>query len=430
MAYKFKGGVHPLSYKNLVENKDIEDYLGSHYLYLPLKQHIGEVLEPKIHVGDEVKMGQKIGDSTSLMSVPIHSPVSGKLIKVGLLDGIKTLVIENDFKNTKEFYEPILNYEGFSKEDLITIIRERGIVGLGGATFPTHIKLTSKEDIAINTIIINASECEPYLNNDNLLIQNFSKELLEGSKILKYITGAKKVIIGIENNKPLAIEALRKELLDKSDFSLAILKTKYPQGGEKQLIKAVTGKELPLKKLPSFFGLLVSNVQTIISVYNGVIRGEPLIKKLITVSGKGVKNPKNLMVNIGTPFHEILQFADFDSQITKRLVVGGPMMGFSKDSTEHPVTKATTGLLALTEKELRREEQEPCISCGKCVDVCPMNLVPLFYERNLETNNFEKNIEDNLFACIECGACTYICPSNRPLNEAIRKGKIELQKKK
>lgn len=430
MAYKFKGGVHPLSHKNLVEHKDIEDFPGSHYVYLPLKQHIGEVLESKVGVGDEVRRGQKIGDSTSLMSVPIHSPISGKVIKIGLLEGIKTLVIENNYKNTEELYEPITNYDSFSKEDLIKIVRERGIVGLGGATFPTHIKLTSPEDAGINTIIINASECEPYLNNDNLLIQKFSKELIEGAKILQYITGASKIIIGIENNKPLAIEVLKNSIVGREEFSLEVLKVKYPQGGEKQLIKAVTGKELPLKKLPSFLGLLVSNVQTIISIYNGIIKGQPLINKLITVSGDGVKDPKNLMVDIGTPFHEILQYADFDSQLTKRLVVGGPMMGFSKDSTEHPVTKSTTGLLALTEKELRREYIEPCISCGKCVDVCPMNLVPLFYERNFETNNFDKNIEDSLFACIECGACTYICPSNRPLNEAIRKGKVELQKKK
>ena len=223
---------------------------------------------------------------------------------------------------------------------------------------------------------------------------------------------------------------MKKIISQEKNIEVAILKTKYPQGGEKQLIKAITGIELPAGKLPSFVGIIVSNVQTIKAVYDGIVGGKALTKRLITVSGNGVKEPKNLLVRIGTLFSEILSYSEFEPTKTEKLIVGGPLMGIAKESSGHVVVKGTTGLLALTSKELRRTEQENCISCGKCVDVCPMKLMPLIFERNLITNKLEKNIEYNLGDCIECGACTFICPSNRPLNEAIRIGKVELRNKK
>lgn len=430
MKYTFKGGVHPLTNKIQVENKNIDEFPASKHVYIPLHQNIGQPLEPIVKINDFVKLGQKLGESTSPMSVPVHSSVSGKILKFELLDGIETVTIENDFKDDEFLYSPLVNYKETSREELIKIVRERGIVGLGGAAFPTHIKLNPPPESKITTLIINAAECEPYLNNDNILIEKNPRDIIEGAKILQHIVDAEKIIIGIEENKPLAIESINSAISQEKNISIAVLKTKYPQGGEKQLIKAITGIELPTGKLPSFVGIVVSNVQTIKAVFDGVIKGKALTKRLITVSGGGVKDPKNLLVRIGTLFSEILNYSGFDPAKTERLVVGGPLMGLAQDSTEHVVIKGTTGLLALTSKELRRTEQENCISCGKCVDVCPMKLMPLIFERNFVTNKLEKNIEYNLIDCIECGACTYICPANRPLNEAIRAGKIELRIKK
>lgn len=427
MKHTFRGGIHPLVKKTQVESKNIEEFPVGKYVYIPLKQNIGEALNSIVKIDDIVKIGQKLGESTSPMSVPVHASVSGKVIKFGLLSGIKTVVIENNFKDEEFEYKHITNYEEHSKEELINIIRERGVVGLGGATFPTHIKLNPPSEVKIDTLIINAAECEPYLNNDNRLLQEYSHDIIEGIKILLYITGAANAIIGIEENKPLAIKAIKSVIAQEGNISVSILKTKYPQGGEKHLIKAITGKELPMKKLPSFIGITVTNVGTVKAIYDGIVKGEALTKRVITVSGGGVEEPKNLLVRIGTPFAEILKFCEFDPEKTIRLIVGGPLMGFAQESTEHSVIKGTTGLLALTKKEIRREEQENCISCGKCVDVCPMNLMPVIFERNLFTNKLYKNIEYNLSECIECGACTYICPSNRPLNEAIRTGKIDLR---
>lgn len=430
MKYTFKGGVHPLTNKVQVENKNIDEFPASKHVYIPLHQNIGQPLEAIVKINDFVKLGEKLGESSSPMSVPVHSSVSGKILKFELLDGIETVTIENDFKDDEFLYTPLVNYKESSREELIKIVRERGIVGLGGAAFPTHIKLNPPPESKITTLIINAAECEPYLNNDNILMKENPRDIIEGAKILQYIVGAEKIIVGIEENKPLAIESIKTAITQETNISIAILKTKYPQGGEKQLIKTITGIELPIGKLPSFVGIVVSNVQTIKAVFDGIIKGKALTKRLITVSGGGVKEPKNLLVRVGTLFSEILDYSGFDPSKTERLVVGGPLMGFAQDSTEHVVVKGTTGLLALTSKELRRTEQENCISCSKCVDVCPMKLMPLIFERNFITNKLEKNIEYNLIDCIECGACTYICPANRPLNEAIRAGKIELRNKK
>lgn len=422
---RFKGGIHPKDKKEGVEHLPIENFPDSKYFYIPLLQNIGSELEPLVEKDSYVKMWQKLGDNSKGMSVPIHSPVSGKVIKIGLLNGVKALIIENDFKYEKVSLNPIENFKTESKEKLINHIREMGIVGLGGATFPTHIKYNSS--IPIETLIINACECEPYLNNDNRIMQENPLEIIKGIEIVLFITGAKKAIITIEDNKPKAIEIMKNNIKDYPEIEIKTLKTIYPQGGEKQLIKTVLGKELPSRTLPSSIGVLVSNVQTVAAVYEAIIKGVPLTERIITVTGKGVETPKNLKVKIGTPFADVLKFCDFNNDKTKKLISGGPLMGASQDSNEHPVVKGTTGLLALTEEELRRETNEPCISCGKCIDVCPMKLMPLMFERNLFSENLEKNREYNLLDCIDCGCCTYICPSNRPLNEAIKEGKNYLR---
>jgi len=421
----FKGGIHPNDKKLVVADLPIENFSDSKYFYIPLLQNIGLELEPLVEIGSYVKMGQKIGENAKGMSVPIHSPVSGTIVKIGLLNGIKALVIENDFQYEISPVNPIENFKAESKEKLINHIREMGIVGLGGATFPTYIKYNNSTPL--QTLIVNACECEPYLNNDNIIMQEQPMDIIKGIEIVLFITGAEKAIIAIENNKPKAVEIIKNNVKNYPNIEVKTLKTIYPQGGEKQLIKTLLNKELPSRTLPSSIGVLVSNIQTIKSVYDAVIKGIPLTERIITVSGNGVKNPKNLKVKIGTPFSDILKFCKFDYNKTKKLITGGPLMGISQNSSEHPVVKGTTGLLALTQDELRRESDEPCISCGKCIDVCPMKLMPLVFERNLFSENLEKNREFNLLDCIDCGCCTYICPANRPLNEAIKQGKNYLR---
>jgi len=292
MKYTFKGGVHPLTNKAQVESKNIDEFPASKHVYIPLHQNIGQPLEAIVKINDFVKLGQKLGESSSPMSVPVHSSISGKILKFELLDGIETVTIENDFKDDEFLYTPLVNYKETSREELIKIVRERGIVGLGGAAFPTHIKLNPPPESKITTLIINAAECEPYLNNDNILMKENPRDIIEGAKILQHIVGAEKIIVGIEENKPLAIESIKMAITQEKNISIAILKTKYPQGGEKQLIKAVTGIELPIGKLPSFVGIVVSNVQTIKAVFDGIIKGKALTKRLITISGGGVKDQK------------------------------------------------------------------------------------------------------------------------------------------
>lgn len=425
MKYTFRGGVHPLGNKGQVEDKRTERFCVVKEVSVPMKQSIGAELEPVVRVGESVKAGQKLGESSSLMSVPVHSPISGKVKGIKEITGIKSVIIESDGKDEKFYYKPIEDYKSLSKEELLKVIRERGIVGLGGATFPTHIKLNPPK--GIDTLIINGAECEPYLNNDNRLMQENPQDIIEGIKMAMHIVNAERAMIGIEENKPKAIEAMRKCIGKGSGVGVEVLKTKYPQGGEKQLIKALTKRTVPSQKLPSEVGVVVLNVHTVMSLYNGVVKGMPLTERLITVAGKGIANPRNLWVPIGTSFIEVLNYCGYNKSITEKLVLGGPLMGIAQESEDSVVVKGTTGLLALTEGEIRPEKREECISCAKCIDVCPMKLMPVIFERNYNKGKIEKNMEYNVMDCIECGACTFICPANRPLNKAIRLSKEKIR---
>lgn len=430
--FKFKGGIHPPENKSSTEYLVIENFKNPEIVYIPLLQHIGSVCEPLVKIGDRVLKGQKIADSTGAVSVPIHSSVSGRVIKIDILPftlrgKVNTIVIENDFQDELIILNTLDNYKTKSKNELLDKIRDLGVVGLGGALFPTHIKLNPPKDKEINTLIINASECEPYLNSDNRISIEKTADIIKGIEIAMYILGVHKAFIGVEDNKKEAIESFKKALINKTDIKLAILETKYPQGGEKQLIKAICNKNIPTDKLPMDVGVVVINVTTAYWIFNSIINGYPVIEEVITVSGGAIETPKNYRVLIGTPIKEIIESVGINREKMDKLLTGGPMMGIAQHTESVPIIKGTSGILALTPEETNPYKSKACISCGKCVDACPMGLSPLMYAKFAQFEKWEEFKEYNLLECIECGSCQFVCPSKRPLTEGIRIGKAKLR---
>ena len=429
--FGFRGGVHPPENKIQTENMAVEEVKAPKMLYVALLQHIGAPLDPIVAVGDRVLKGQKIADSQAFMSSPIHSPVSGTVKRIEdhvfpLMGRIKTVIIENDEQETWAELSKIEKWENVDRRTLLTMIREKGIVGIGGASFPTHIKLDPPADAKIDTLLLNGAECEPYLNSDNRLMIENPEKIVNGIKIIKKILGVNRAIVGIEENKPEAIASMRKAV-EGTGIEIAPLKTKYPQGGEKQLIKAVLDRQVPSGKLPSAVGVVVQNTGTAAAIYDGIVNGIPLIEKVVTVSGKGIINPKNVKIAIGTPFSYLLDYCGVNREVVDKLVMGGPMMGMAQFSEEAPVIKGTSGLLALTREETNPYKTRACIGCGKCVEACPMGLEPLMFARLAAFEQWEQLKEYSLMDCIECGSCAYICPANRPLTEAIKIGKSKLR---
>lgn len=429
--FGFRGGVHPPENKIQTENMAVEEVKAPKMLYVALLQHIGAPLDPIVAVGDRVLKGQKIADSQAFMSSPIHSPVSGTVKRIEdhvfpLMGRIKTVIIENDEQETWAELSKIEKWENVDRRTLLTMIREKGIVGIGGASFPTHIKLDPPADAKIDTLLLNGAECEPYLNSDNRLMIENPEKIVNGIKIIKKILGVNGAIVGIEENKPEAITSMRKAV-EGTGIEIAPLKTKYPQGGEKQLIKAVLDRQVPSGKLPSAVGVVVQNTGTAAAIYDGIVNGIPLIEKVVTVSGKGIINPKNVKIAIGTPFSYLLDYCGVNREVVDKLVMGGPMMGMAQFSEEAPVIKGTSGLLALTKEETNPYKTRACIGCGKCVEACPMGLEPLMFARLAAFEQWEQLKEYSLMDCIECGSCAYICPANRPLTEAIKIGKSKLR---
>jgi len=429
--FTFKGGVHPPENKVQTADKPIEIFQAPKLVHVALHQHIGAPLDALVKPGDRVLKGQKIGDSGAFISSPVHSPVSGKVKKIEFLPyplsgRCQTVIIENDGLDEEAEVKTNKKWRKLSQKKLLEIIKENGIVGVGGACFPTHIKLNPPKDVTIDTLILNGAECEPYLNADNRLMLEEPKKIVEGIEIIKKVLGVEKAIIGIEDNKPEAIESMTKAC-EGTGIEIVPLKTQYPQGGEKQLISAIIKKEVPSGALPSAVGVVVQNTATALTIYEAVVEGKPLIEKVVTVSGLGVEKTLNLKVRIGTSFREILDYAGIDRDKVDRLVMGGPMMGMAQHSEDVPVVKGTSGLLALTKKETNPYKPKDCIVCGKCVKACPMGLVPLMFAKLAKFKHWEDMGEHRLMDCIECGSCSYICPANRPLTEAIKIGKAKLR---
>jgi len=425
-----KGGVHPPENK-LSAGYPIEELKLPESVFIPLAQHIGSPAAPVVKRGDAVKTGQLIAKSSGFVSANIHSSVSGKVKKVDLsLDssgylkqGIFIDVDGDDWIEEIDRSKDLITDISLDGETIIKKIQEAGIVGLGGATFPTHVKLVPPKGMKADVLLINGVECEPYLTSDHRLMLEKADEILTGARLMMKALKVEKAVVGIENNKPDAIELFTEKTKEFSDISIVALKVKYPQGGEKQLIKAVTGREVPSGALPVAVGALVSNVGTVFAVYEAVQKNKPLFERIITVTGKALADPANYKVRIGTPTSLLIEAAGGLPADTGKVISGGPMMGVALQSIDVPVTKGTSGILLMREQESKREEAANCIRCSRCVDVCPMSLEPYYLKLVSEKQLFDKADENRILDCIECGSCSFNCPSNIPLLDYIRFGK-------
>ena len=433
MNYTFKKGVHPNSSKGASKNKPIERMPAPQKVSISLAQHIGKPAVAIVNVGDEVKKGQLIASSDGFVSANIYSSVSGKVESISEMRATPMgkcahIVIAND--STDEFVtlEPIKEP---TKDLILQRIKEAGIVGMGGAGFPTHVKLSPKDPI--DTLIINAAECEPYITCDHRIMLEYTAQFVEGARLLKQALSLDKVYIGVETNKPDAILSLNEYVKEKqlSDVVIIPLKPKYPQGAEKQLMYAVTKRKVPAGGLPSAVGCVVDNVHTALSTYFAVVEGKPLYERIMTVTGEGIVEPKNLLVSNGTTYDEVLAYCGgFVSDNVAKLISGGPMMGISVMNGECATTKTTSCLLVLTPDNANLLEPTECINCSKCASVCPMNLMPMFIDSALANADIDTTIKYGVMSCIECGCCAFICPAARPLVQTMKLAKKKIKERK
>lgn len=398
-------------------------------MIIPLQQHIGAPAEPIVQKGDIVKTGQIIGEAKKFVSVPCHASVSGPVLAIEprphpLGINLLSIVIESDGTDTPvDAFDPDPKYMDRSVKEMKKRILAAGIAGMGGAAFPTHVKLSPPPEKPIEIVFLNGVECEPYLTSDHRLMLEHPDEILNGLRILMKILDVKKAIIGIEKNKPDAIRLMQNRVSGKKNISVLPLAVKYPQGAEKQLINAATGRQVPSGGLPMDVGCLVQNVGTSMAVYQAVSSQRPLIDRVITVTGNGVKTPNNVRARIGTPFMDLIEFCGGYSDSASKLINGGPMMGIAQVTDTVPVIKGSSGILVLDEKMGRLKEERPCIACARCVDVCPMKLIPSHIAGNVEYGRTEEAHKLGLLDCIECGTCSFICPAKRNLVQYIKLGK-------
>jgi len=440
----FRGGVHPPEHKELTEHKALEVMPVPAEIYVPLGQHLGKPASPVVKKKAYVRQGQVLAESSGFISAPIHSPVSGTVVKQvkGPVVGGTTaelLVIQPGEPPAPAEGEapvdaspvrlPAYELAAVTGEQIIERVREAGIVGQGGAAFPTAVKLSPPPDKPIDWMIINGAECEPYLTRDFRLMLERTDALVEGILLIgkalaEKAPGPVNLGIGIENNKPEAIAAVR-EAIARAGAAIEVfeLRTKYPQGGEKMLIDAATGRQVPPGALPMEVGCVIQNVGTALAIRDAVLAGEVPRTATLTVSGGGIQDPRNLVVTIGTPLRDVIQYCGGPKPDARRVVVGGPMMGFAAFSLDAPVVKATSGILVLTERELAAPPETACINCGKCADACPINLLPTRLARLVQHKRYEEARDLGIEVCMECGTCAFTCPAHIPLVQYLRLGK-------
>ncbi|MBU4487322.1 MAG: electron transport complex subunit RsxC [Candidatus Delongbacteria bacterium] len=439
MKYTFKGGYHPPDGKRYSEKMLIEKMPSPKIAAIHLHQHIGAPSKAIVNIGDEVKVGQPISEPGGFVSVPVHASISGKvkaIAKITDAAGNKSdaVIIESDGKD--ELFEGVgqkVDYYCFSADEIKKKIASAGIAGMGGARFPTHVKLSPPAEKKIDYIILNGVECEPYLTADDRLMQESPDTIIEGLKLIMKAVNAPNGMIGIEKNKPDAIRIMKEKTESESNIKVIELEVKYPQGGEKQLIYAALGKEVPSGGLPMDIGVVVSNVGTANAVYEAIALNKPLYERIVSVTGESIMNPKNLLVRIGTPTTELIEYAGGLKEDVYKVVNGGPMMGAAMYALDAPVHKGTSGILCLSRQNAAVCEEHPCISCGKCVTVCPLRLLPTDIQLNIQYKNYEQAEKLGILDCILCGTCAYVCPAKRNLVHYYNVGKAkiaEMKKKK
>ncbi|MBN1622631.1 MAG: electron transport complex subunit RsxC [Endomicrobiales bacterium] len=433
--FTFYGGVHPPDQKN-TSNHPIEEMPIPEKVVIPLIQHTGIPSKPLVSLGDTVLENQKIAEAAGHISVPIHSSVSGKVTDIRAFlhpvigKPVESIVIECDGKH--RVFKPEkthVDYYRYSPKDLIQVIKDAGIVGLGGAAFPTHVKLSPPKDVIINNIIINGAECEPFLTADDRLMREYSKEVIEGTKIIMYIMDAMKGFVAIEDNKQPAIEIFKKIVFNEPNIDLAVLPTHYPQGAEKQLIKVLLNREVPSGGLPLHVGVVVDNVGTAYSINRAVKEGENLYNRIVTVAGNGIETPKNIKVRVGTLISDIAKFCGGTTKDLAQVIMGGPMMGIAQTSLDVPVLKGTSGILFFTKNDIIDRQYFDCFRCGKCIRVCPMELFPNALSIYIENGRIDEAKAFHPLDCIECGCCAYTCPAQRPIVQQIKWAKTQINKK-
>lgn len=428
-VHSFPGGIHPHEGKGgkaVTAGLPVVEAPQPSRVVIPLQQHIGAPCKALVSKGDTVKVGQMIGEPVGAMSAAVHASVSGVVVACQpaiLANGTQQMcvVIDNDFKDEWVELNPVADPEKLSVAELSDLARQMGIVGLGGATFPTAIKLNVPAGKKVDTLVLNGAECEPYLSADHRLMVENAEQIVSGARLIQKTLGIERVLIGIEDNKPDAIELLKQACSKYENFSAVALKTKYPQGGEKQLVYALTGRKVRMGGLPLDQGVIVCNVGTCYALHRAVYEGRPLIERIVTVGGC-VKKPANYLVRIGAPVEWLLDTSEGLEENAKMLIYGGPMMGMAISREDIPVTKGCSGILAL-EQMASLEEEQPCIRCGRCVQACPMKLVPASIDRVVRKDLFDEAEQLNAMNCMECGSCAWACPSRRNLTQSCRVAK-------
>jgi len=432
MKAGIRKGVHPPYNKHITQNIPIKDAPLPDEVIILLQQHTGAACQPLVNVGDKVKTGQKIGDADAFITAPVHATITGTVKEIKYFPhpvlgrGLGIKIVRDEDEEELLLMEPIRDYKNAPIEKLRERVREAGIVGLGGAAFPTHVKLAPPEGKKIDTLIINGAECEPYLTADHRIMVEQAADIIEGVRIIKRILGVENVYMGIEDNKWDAIEIMRDAGQD--EVNVVELRTSYPQGGEKQLIFAILGREVPSGGLPLDVGVVVQNVGTCLAVKEAVLEGKSLIERVITVTGDGVSEPGNYKVRIGTSFGFLLDMCG--AEIEGKVIMGGPMMGFAQADMSVPVVKGTSGIVVLKDGFSWQKQERDCIRCGFCVEHCPMNLMPTELARLSKNFYFEQAEQIGLMDCIECGCCAYVCPAKIPIVHYIKHAKAEIRKMK